>query len=131
MLFSRQALIRQGIIIRQGVAIYDRNGDLVDKTITIKEASQLTSISENSISTALKSEKMSKDYFFRHYNLTEEPAETIKIDYVCDIDGIHFITQSEVADYCGVSRQAVSGSRQRKSKAINGKEIIWNIDLTK
>jgi len=124
-LFSRRTLIRQGIIKKQGIAIYNNLGELEDTCTTVIEASSLIGYSKNRISGALKTEKINGDYFFRYYNLDEEPEETIDIDYLCEIDGVRFFKQSDIAEYCGVSRQSISGSKERQSKIINGKEIIW------
>lgn len=126
-LFSREALIRQGVIKRQGIAVYDNNGDLEDVYPTITEAALALAISTDRISGALKTEKINGGYFFRYYNLDDEAPEMINFDYVCEIDGIKFFKQTDVAEYCGVTRQAVSGSKQRESKSINGKEIIWKL----
>jgi hypothetical protein len=44
---------------------------------------------------------------------------------LCEIDGVRFVKQGDIADYCEVTKQAISLSVKRKSKVINGKTILW------
>ena len=111
----------------KNIAIYDSNGDLETVTKTITEAAGYCDMCNASVSTALKSGKKSKEYFFRYVADGATPDETIEFDYLCEIDGVKFVKQIEIADYCGVSRQAVSGSVKRLSREINGRQISWNL----
>lgn len=124
-LFTRRTLLRRGEIVKQYVAIYDTDGELIDTTKTITDAAKITGVTNLTISKVLKNLKRTSGYYFRYFNSNEEPQQKIDFDYICEIDGIKFINQSEVGDYCQVSRQAVSGSRQRRAAMINGKTVIW------
>ena len=81
---------------------------------------------DGGIRSALKSGKIYKDHFFRNFILSEEPAENIDVPYLCIIDGYKFMKQTEVADYCDVTKQAVSIAKQRHAKLINGRIIEWS-----
>lgn len=128
-LFSRRALARRGELdtIKNGVAVYDRNGELEANYLSIKQTINKDFL-EGGIRSALKTGKIYKDHFFRFYKLSDEPADTIEIPYLCIIDGYKFIKQTEIADYCNVTRQAVSSAKQHHAKFINGRLIEWNED---
>lgn len=128
-LFSRRTLIRQGLIVQNHYAAYDRSGELEMVAPTITELSSALNISNASISKSVKTGNVSCAYFFRAFPSTEEPADKIDVPWLCEIDGIRFLKQTEVADYCGVSRQAVSQSAKRQSKEINGRNILWNNNI--
>lgn len=125
-LFSRRALNRQNGLGKNAVAIYHYNGDLYQTADTISEAAEMLGISFSSVSKALKDNKISCGYYFRYYNSLTTPADQIDVSWLAEVDGVKFLKQTEIADYCGVSRQAVSQAVKRQSKIINGKEIIWN-----
>ena len=110
---------------RKNIAIYDGNGELEQVAKTIMDAAKYVGLYRDSVSRALSKGNKTGEYFFRYYD--EKPDETIEFDWLCEIDGYKFVKQIEVADYCGVSRQAVSGSMARRSNEINGRIIIWNI----
>lgn len=126
-LFTRKTLIRRGEITQYHVAVYDRFGEYIDTYKSITEAQENTGLSKPTIAAALKSGKQSKGYAFRYVPVDENAAAEIVVPCICYIDGIPFFKQQEIADYCGVSQQAVSGSIQRKSKQIGGREIEWFI----
>lgn len=128
-LFSRRALARRGELdtIKNGVAVYNRNGELEASYLSIKQTVNKDFL-EGGIRSALKTGKIYKDHFFRFYKLSDEPADTIEIPYLCIIDGYKFIKQTEIADYCNVTRQAVSSAKQHHAKFINGRLIEWNED---
>lgn len=113
--------------IKNGVAVYDRNGELEASYLSIKQTVNKDFL-EGGIRSALKTGKIYKDHFFRFYKLSDEPADTIEIPYLCIIDGYKFIKQTEIADYCNVTRQAVSSAKQHHAKFINGRLIEWNED---
>ena len=94
-LFTRRALARRGELdtIKQGIAIYDRNGELESTARSVREA--ITDVFlDGGIRSALKSGKIYKDHFFRNFILSEEPAETIDVPYLCIIDGYKFMKQT-------------------------------------
>ena len=111
--------------VRPRVAIYDETGSIVTTAKNSVEAAEYGGISATTICRVLKNGKIANGYYYRNYDPHTEPAETIEFDYICEIDGLKFIKQIDIAEYCGVTKQAVSGSVQRKSKQINGYDIIW------
>lgn len=66
-----------------------------------------------------------KQKYFRYYYEGDEIPEVIDVPILCFIDEIPFISIAEMARYLGVTNQATSAAKQRKSKKINGKEINW------
>lgn len=128
LLFSRRALIRQGVIVKEHIAAYDGNGDLELTTPTITEMANELDITQSTISSAIKSGKIACGYYFRRFPSNQEPEAKIDVPWLCKIDGIKFARQTYIADYCGVSRQAVSQAVKRQSKEIAGKIILWNKD---
>ena len=125
MLFSRRALIRQGVIVPQHVATYVY-GVLEDTAPSLEEAKRQCGISVPLIRKSLRGEGDHKQYAFRYFPSNEEPPAEIEIDYVCEIDGLKFFNRSDAANYCGVSRQAAAGAYNRRAKTLGGKEIKWN-----
>ena len=126
-LFGKDLMAEKSATPRKNIAIYDANGDLEQVVRTITEAADLTGLCNASVSKALKTGSKCKENFFRFYDNNTKPDDSIEFDWLCEIDGVKFVKQIEVADYCGVSRQAVSGSFSRKSKEINGRQITWNL----
>lgn len=128
-LFTRAALIRHGELptVHLNVAEYSHDGELITTYTSIKDAlAQCPSgLSDSGLRAAIKSGKMYKEHFFRQYNSETEPEEIIDTPYICIIDGVRFNRQVEVADYCDVSRQAVSIAKQRHQNTINGYTIEW------
>lgn len=108
---------------KQSIAIYNRNGELVKVARSIREATS-GSFLDGGIRSALKSGKIYKDHFFRY--ISENPSKNIEVPYLCIIDGLKFMKQIEVAEYCGVTKQAVSTAKQHNASLINGKNIEWN-----
>ena len=108
---------------KQNIAIYDRNGNLVKVARSIRDAINEEFL-DGGIRAALKSEKIYKDHFFRYF--LEEPLKNIEVPYLCIIDGIKFMKQTEIADYCGVTKQAVSSANKHGATLINGKIVKWN-----
>ena len=125
-LFTRRALLRNGLIEKTAIAIYDYNGELEDVANTITAAAEITSICSASISKALKTNKRTCGHYFQYYPAHTEAPKQIEVPWLAQVDDIKFLKQTEIADYCGVSRQAVSQAAKRESGIINGKEIIWN-----
>lgn len=126
-LFTRSALIRRGeykpVILN--VAVYDKEGNLLDTYPSVKAAAQEMNMSEASVRTSIKEGKSVKRFFFRQYDADDAPDDNIEFDYVCEIDGIRFIKQVDAANYCGVTRQAVSFAKQKNAKMIGNKEVHW------
>ena len=127
LLFTRRTLYRQGALKRQVVAIYDQYGEFEDVASSITDAARKLNITTTSITKALKSGKLSCSYFFRYMDESDTYPDRIEIPWLAEIDGIRFLKQIEIANYCGVSKQAVSQAYKRQSKMINGFEVIWNI----
>ena len=128
-LFSRNALLRRGELNVSQIAIYDSTtGALIDVVDTLAAATKITGLSATVIRGALKNDRVRQGYYFKKFTKSDggvPPKTCDSLPYICKIDGILFYSQSDVAEYCGVSRQAVSGSRQRKSHFINDREIEW------
>ena len=110
---------------KQGVAVYNRYGSLVMVARSIRGAITKDFL-DGGIRAALKSGKIYKDHFFRYYNLSEYPIKNIEVPYLCIIDGVKFMKQTEVAEYCGVTKQAVSTAKAHSAVLINGKSVEWN-----
>ena len=108
----------------KAVAIYDRNGDLVKVARSIRDAINEEFL-DGGIRSALKSGKIYKGHFFRYFINTNELLENIEVPYLCIIDGLKFMKQNEVAEYCNVTKQAVSSAKQHNAIYINGKVVKW------
>lgn len=109
---------------KQGIAIYNRYGDLVAVARSIRGAIT-NDFLDGGIRAALKSGKIYKDHFFRYYLFSEKPPKNIEVPYLCIIDGLKFMKQIEVAEYCGVTKQAVSTAKAHNATLINGKIVEW------
>jgi len=109
--------------INKAVAIYDRNGDLVKVARSIRDAINEEFL-DGGIRAAIKSGKIYKDHFFRFAG--PDPSKTIEVPYLCIIDGLKFMKQTEIAEYCGVTKQAVSSAKSHNATLINGKNIEWS-----
>ena len=116
--------MRNGLIEKTAIAIYDYNGELEDVANTITAAAEITSICSASISKALKSSKRTCGHYFQYYLAHTEAPKQIEVPWLAQVDDIKFLKQTEIADYCGVSRRAVSQAAKRESSIINGREII-------
>lgn len=123
LLFTRRTLMRRGELIKDYVAIYNEDGELEDVAKSCSEAGRKTDISNISVNNAVKTGKICKGYFFRMFPSNTDPAEETEIPYICEIDGHKFLKQIEIAEYCGVTKQAISGSRRRQAAEINGKIV--------
>ena len=108
---------------KQSIAIYNRNGKLVKVAHSIREIVNGEFL-DGGIRSALKTGKIYKDHFFRY--IGPICFEYIEVPYLCIIDGIKFMKQTEVAEYCGVTKQAVSSANKHGATLINGKVIEWN-----
>lgn len=108
----------------QYIAVYDRTGTLV---ITARSVRALVDkeFLDGGIRAALKSGKIYKGYFYRYFSSTEIPLKHIEVPYLCIIDGLKFMKQIEVAEYCGVTKQAVSSAKAHGAVLINGKSVEW------
>ena len=112
---------------KQGIAIYNRYGDLVGVALSVRGViANSKDFLDGGIRAALKSGKIYKDHFFHYYNLPEYPPINIEVPYLCIIDGVKFMKQIEVAEYCGVTKQAVSTAKAHGAPSINGKIVKWN-----
>lgn len=108
---------------KKSIAIYDRNGNLVKVARSIREIVNEEFL-DGGIRSALKSGKIYKGHFFRYFNI--EPSNNIEVPYLCIIDGLKFMKQIEIAEYCGVTKQAVSSAKSHNATFINGKVIEWS-----
>lgn len=126
-LFCRTTLIRRGELVvkpKRKVAVYSIEGFLLSTYESVKDI-DIPNIKESGIRTSLSTEGSHKDFYFRYY--IDEPQEEIDVPVVCLIDEIPFKTAASAARYLQVSRQAVSASRKRGGKKINGIEVKWII----
>lgn len=110
---------------RPCVAAYSKTGELEFVANSITEMSKLVGGTVNSISRVLSNGKLYNNYWFRNFEQGATAPDTIEVQFLCEIDGIRFLTQSEVVSYFGISRQAVSQSTARKAKTICNKEVKW------
>jgi len=108
---------------KQYIAIYDRNGKLVKVARSIREVVDGEFL-DGGIRSALKSGKIYKDHFFRYVG--PMLSEYIEVPYLCIIDGLKFMKQIEIAEYCGVTKQAVSSAKSHGATLINGKTVEWS-----
>ena len=124
LLFSRRALIRRGEIAPDRIACYVY-GNLEQTLSSVAEVVEEYQLPLASVKKSLAGTKDIKQYAFRWYPGHLSPAAEIDLKgVVAEVDNIKFFNQSDIANYCGVSRQAVSISRKRNSKRINGKEVF-------
>ena len=115
--------------IPQMISIYDTMGILINISDNIKNIIKLyPECSDSGVRLALKNKKIYKNKFFRYYNIDDNPLTSIDVPYLCEIDNIRFNRQVQVAEYCGVTKQAVSSAKLHKAKLINGKQIKWFIN---
>ena len=125
-LFCRQTLIRRGEELpgrlQKKIAVYNDRGEL-EKTAEGVKSLVGDIFKDNGIRDSIKTGKIYKDHYFRIYE--EEPKEEIEIHPICVIDEIPFVTCAEMGRYLGVTRQAISVARKRKSKKVGGVEIQW------
>ena len=126
-LFTNAALIRQGKLKKmtdRHIAVYDIAGNLEDTIHSFKEI-DIPDYKVDGIRKSANSGKKYKQKYFRYYYEGEEPQSEIDVPLLCYIDDIPFISIAEMARYLGVTNQATSSAKQRKSKVINGKQIKW------
>lgn len=126
-LFTNSALIRQGKrkkLSDRHIAIYDIGGNLEGTAKTFQDIN-ISGYTIDGARRSANSEKKYKQKYFRYFYEGEKPPETVEVPLLCYIDGIPFVSIAEMARYLGVTNQATSSAKQRKSKQINGKNIIW------
>lgn len=112
--------------IPNAIAIYDSMGNLLNTCTKISEVVSLyPECNDSSLRAALKSGKAYKNKIFKYYKIDQEAPTMIDTPYICEIDGNYFLKQVDVAEYCGVTRQAVSAAKQKKSSTLNGKQVNW------
>ena len=104
--------------------IYDIGGNLERTAKTLQDVNISDYLVEG-IRKSANTEKKYKQKYFRYFYEGEEPSEVIEVPLICYIDEIPFVSIAEMARYLGVTNQATSSAKQRKSKQINGKNIIW------
>jgi len=124
-LFTTRTLERRGEMPRQMdvYAVYDKNGDLDMVTHSIDEIMEFhLELLRKGIRNSINTGKAYKNFFIKKYEDDNFP-DSIEVDYVATIDGQKFLSQSDMARFLGVSRQAISQSKQRNSKIINGYNI--------
>lgn len=108
----------------QYIAVYNKEGNLVSTARSVRVLVTKEFL-DGGIRAALKSGKIYKGYFYRYFSSTEIPLKNIEVPYLCIIDGIMFMKQIEVAEYCGVTKQAVSSAKAHGAVLINGKSVKW------
>lgn len=128
LLFSKRALIRRGELEKQQpkylYAKYNLYGQLEQTGFSIKDF-ETDVFNYQTLLKVFQEEKFYKNKYFMKFDPKSTAPQIIKIPIIAIIDDIPFYKQSDIARYLGVSRQAISQSKQRNSKQINGKEIKW------
>lgn len=128
LLFSRQALIRRGVIEPKKhykVAQYSLEGYLEDIYDNTKIAEEKSGYRIDGIRKSIRTEAMYKDKYFRPVDNVDDVPEEIDVFIICYIDEIPFASYAKAGEYLKVSRQAVHQAHARKAKSIGGKEIQW------
>ena len=126
-LFTNAALIRQGKrkkLTDRHLAYYDIGGQLEGTAKSFNEIN-IPDYKVEGIRRSANNNTKYKQKYFRYYYEGEEPPEVIEVPLLCYIDEIPFVSIAEMARYLGVTNQATSSAKQRKSKQINGKDINW------
>lgn len=104
------------------IAVYNAAGFL-EFTANNINAINIDNYTYHGIYTSIKTGKRYKNNFFREFDI--EPEDKIEVSYLCEIDGIPFLTFSEVGRYLNVSKQAVAQAKKRKALKIAEKDVIW------
>lgn len=108
------------------IAVYSRNGYLLNVFGSINDIiKEYTSTTDSGVRTAIETEKVYRNMFFRKFRTEEEVPEAIIIQYLCKIDDIYFIKQIEIVNYLNVSRQLVSAAVKSHAKTIAGRDVEW------
>lgn len=125
LLFTRRKLIRDGVIKPKQdiIASYNDYGQLIETKQTASAYGPTYTI--EGIHRSCISNKFYKDRVFKKFSQDDEIPEEIDVPICCIIDEIPFRNLTEAAKYLNVSRQAVSASKQRKAKMINGIDVLW------
>ena len=124
-LFGKRTLQRRDGVSRQGIAVYNKMGFLETTVSTAGEASKYCNASMPTISRAVKEGVVIKNtYFLRKYDEKDGAPENIEIDAIAEIDGLPFVSQKDIAEYCEVSKQAVSYAKLHNGKHLGGREVI-------
>lgn len=117
-------MIRQGTLIKNMICMY-YDGEYEESFPSVSAASRACGLSHSNIDTLLKNGKQRDGYSFLRLPSNVEPPEEMQVVYLCEIDGLRFYSQQELAAYCGVTPQGASISYVRKSKTIGGKKVTW------
>lgn len=126
-LFSKRTLIRRGELTVTLIAIYDRDGLLIGSAKSLSDAAAQCGLTAPSVRKGIKDNSLiKKQFYFREYQSDTEPADEIEVSYVATIDGVHFVSQTDIAEYCGVTRQAVSFAKLHGGKTLGGKIVLWS-----
>ena len=126
LLFTRRKLIRDGVIKTNKdyqIASYDAYGNLIEVKNAASEYAP--TYGGSSIKKACDENRFYKDRYFMRILKDDPIPDTIDVPVYCIVDEIPFISMAEAGRYLGITRQAVSVARQRKSKTIGGKDVIW------
>ena len=125
-LFCRATLKRRGEELpgrlQMKIAVYNDRGELERTGEGVKSLVD-DKYKDNGIRDSIKTGKIYKDCYFRSYE--DEPEEEIEIHPICMVDEIPFVNLAEMGRYLGVTRQAASIARKRKTKKVGGIEVTW------
>lgn len=111
LLFTRKTLRRRGELneekLKPQYAQYDVYGHL-EKTGTTIASFVTDSLNAKSLGTAFKEKRFYKNKYFTTYAPGEDIPEEIEVPIIAIIEEIPFPRVQDVANYLGISRQAVS-----------------------
>lgn len=105
------------------IYLYDKDtGAFVKEYKNVTEAAEALGIDRGNLYGVIDTRHTRKGYFFKR-----SLVESIDVlPWICEIGGKRFRTIVEVAEEYGISKQAVSISRKRGSKKIQGQPVTWN-----
>lgn len=128
-LFTKRTLQKRGelpLYERKFYAMYDIYGHLESTGESLSSfASEV--YKTTGIFNSIKDERVYKNKFFKSFIETDiqNIPEEIEVPIVGFIDEIPFARLVDMANYLGISRQAVSKARQQKKKYIGKVPVIW------
>lgn len=129
LLFSRQKLIRDGVIeanpIKQyQVAMYDLYGHLLE--VRKGTTSFEPEYKSRSIRDSARKNVTYKNHMFKLFDLDDtDIPEEIEVPVIAIVNEIPFASYAEIGRYCQLSRQAAQQACARNSKQIGGYEVTW------
>lgn len=113
------------IPIRTHYGQYDKYGKLEKISDTLIGLTVDTDFTTQGIRRSIKNKKFYKDKIFYIFDLFDIIPAEIEVPCYCIIDEIPFYNLADAQRYLGISKQAISQSKARKSTNIIGKDVIW------